>query len=312
MSHGAGFAADPDSSTDVRLFDSVIDTGDDGISIKSGNCSAQEMAARAGRGIHGTRQNIQRPAKNIHIYRTKVLSRNFCLGSATYGGIFNLLMEDCEIGDDEGSASWAIKYKSHQAYAGALVNHTYRRIKVGKLGATAHTAPHGHTGYFISVELRYHPLIPNRTCHVNMETLEGDCPIFQDIAFQDISVAGAASAGSIAGFEGDLLRGLTFSNVTFAPRPKQAWSCGYVDLSSFAARNVQPPLSCKSGPASAPSAACAAALSGSGCPHGPGVRGCRKCLGCRAPDRGGCSGARSEGAGCTAADIEGWCSSGSS
>ena len=58
------------------------------------------MAARAGRNIHGTKQTIQRPAKDIHIYRTKVLSRNFCLGSATYGGIFNLLVEDCELGDD--------------------------------------------------------------------------------------------------------------------------------------------------------------------------------------------------------------------
>jgi hypothetical protein len=59
-------------------------------------------------------------------------------------------MEDCEIGDDEGSASWGIKYKSHQNYAGALVNHTYRRIKVGKIGANAHTAPYGRTGYFMS------------------------------------------------------------------------------------------------------------------------------------------------------------------
>ena len=103
---------DPDSCTDVRLHDSIIDTGDDGISIKSGNVSAEEMAARAGRSIRGTKQTVQRPAKDIHIYRTKVLSRNFCLGSATYGGIFNLLVEDCEIGDDEGSASWGIKYKS--------------------------------------------------------------------------------------------------------------------------------------------------------------------------------------------------------
>ena len=90
---------DPDSCTDVRLHDSIIDTGDDGISIKSGNVSVEGMAARAGRNIHGTKQTIQRPTKNVHIYRTKILSRNFCLGSATYGGIFNLMMEACELGD---------------------------------------------------------------------------------------------------------------------------------------------------------------------------------------------------------------------
>ena len=160
-------------------------------------------------------------------------------------------MEDCEIGDDEGSASWAIKYKSHQNYAGALVNHTYRRIRVGKLGATAHTAPHRGTGFFISIELRYHPLIPNRTCHVNVETLEGDCPIFKDIAFEDITVAGATRAGDINGFVGDPLRGLTFKNVSFLSElpSSRGWNCGYTDLASFSAVNVQPQLTCHSGEA---------------------------------------------------------------
>ena len=237
---------DPDSCTNVRLHDSIIDTGDDGISIKSGNTSVEEMAARAGRNIPHTKQTIQRPSKDIHIYRTKVLSRNFCLGSATYGGIMNLLMEDCELGDDKGSMPWAIKYKSHQSYAGALVNHTYRRLKVGKM---APTWQQPRAGFFISIELRYHPLIPNRSCHVNLETLEGDCPIFKDITFEDIAVAGAMRAGDINGFKGDLLKGLSFKNVTFAKKPVGGWSCGYTDLASFSAVDVAPPLSCRSGEA---------------------------------------------------------------
>ena len=126
------------------------------------------------------------------------------------------------------------------------VNHTYRRIKVGKIGAQAHTYPYGRTGYFMSIELRYHPLIPNRTCHVNLETLEGDCPIFKDIAFEDISIAGAVSAGNINGFKGDLLQGLRFKNVTFVEEPKSGWTCGYTDLASFSAVNVKPPLHCSS------------------------------------------------------------------
>lgn len=64
---------DPDSCTDVVLRDSIIDTGDDGISIKSSNSSEP--------GSH----HIQMPCSNIHIYRTKILSRNYCIGSATYG-----------------------------------------------------------------------------------------------------------------------------------------------------------------------------------------------------------------------------------
>lgn len=81
---------DPDSCTDVVLHDTVIDTGDDGISIKSGNSTAC-------RSCH----HIQIPSKNTHIYRTKILSRNYCIGSATYGGVEDLVMEDCEIGDDK-------------------------------------------------------------------------------------------------------------------------------------------------------------------------------------------------------------------
>ena len=194
---------DPDSCTDVVLHDSIIDTGDDGISIKSGNSTACK-----------TCHHIQMPAKNIHIYRTNILSRNFCIGSATFGGVVDLVMEDCTIGDDTGSSPWAFKYKSHQNYAGKMVNHTFRRIKVGKIAANTYQQPHG--GYFLSIQLRYHPLIQNRTCQVNRATGEGDCPIFQDITFEDITIKGADCAGNIAGFKGDLLEGLTFRACTHA------------------------------------------------------------------------------------------------
>lgn len=181
---------------------------DDGISIKSGNST--EPGAK----------HIQMPARNIHIFRTKVLSRNFCVGSATFGGVYDLVMEDSEIGDDEGSSPWAIKYKSHQQYAGTMKNHTYRRLRVGKIAPNSYQQRNG--GYFLSIELRYHPLIPNRSCHVNYEANEGDCPIFQDIRFEDIRVTGAARAGDINGFQGDQLQGLAFRNVVcvlsrFAP-----------------------------------------------------------------------------------------------
>mgnify|MGYP001452294961 CR=1 FL=1 len=67
---------DPDSCVDVILRDSYIDTGDDGISIKSMN-STQKGS-----------EHIMMPSKNIHIYNTKILSRNVCIGSATFGGVY--------------------------------------------------------------------------------------------------------------------------------------------------------------------------------------------------------------------------------
>eukprot|EP00927_Polykrikos_kofoidii_P077578 TRINITY_DN74510_c0_g1_i1.p1 TRINITY_DN74510_c0_g1~~TRINITY_DN74510_c0_g1_i1.p1 ORF type:complete len:456 (+),score=62.94 TRINITY_DN74510_c0_g1_i1:56-1369(+) len=219
---------DPDSCTDVVLHDSLIDTGDDGISVKSGNST--EIGSK----------HIQVPSRNIHIYRTKILSRNFCVGSATFGGVYDMVMEDCEVGDDNGSSSWAFKYKSHQQYPGSLKNHTYRRIRVGRIAPNDYQQKNG--GYFMSIELRYHPLIPNRTCH------KWDCPLFENIHFEDIRATGASRAGDINGFDGDLLKGLTFRNVTFAEAPEQGWSCAYVDTKSFSAIDVDPPLSCSSGP----------------------------------------------------------------
>ena len=160
---------------------------------------------------------------------------------------------------------------------------------------------------FLSIELRYHPLIPNRTCHVNVATNEGDCPIFEDIRFEDIVVTGAVRAGDIAGFKGDLLRGLTFKNLTFRTKPKTGWSCGYVDMDSFSAVGVAPPLKCTNGPAGYPGPTCVAALVGAHCKHGPGVRGCLKCLGCHSPHQGGCNGTEGRKAGCSDVDMETWC-----
>ena len=74
---------DPDSCVDVILRDSYIDTGDDGISIKSMN-STQPGS-----------EHIMMPSKNIHIYNTKILSRNVCIGSATFGGVYVVVI-DCE------------------------------------------------------------------------------------------------------------------------------------------------------------------------------------------------------------------------
>ena len=67
----------------------------------------------------------------------------------------------------------------------------------------------------------------------------------------------AARAGDINGFKGDLLDGLVFRNLTFEETPKGLWSCGYVNLTSFVAEDVTPPLSCSAGPAAVIAAAAA-------------------------------------------------------
>jgi hypothetical protein len=217
---------DPDSCVNVVLRHSLIDTGDDGISIKSMNSTVPGSS------------HIMMPTRNVHIHHTKVLSRNVCIGSATFGGVHDVVVEDCEIGDLEGSSPWAIKYKSHQNSPGPMSNHTWRRLRVGKIWSNPYQQP--DAGYFMSIELLYHPLIPHRACE------SWNCPTFENISFVDISIAAAQRAGGIHGLPGDPLRGLVFRNVTFETLPKIGWNCGFVDIATFEAEGVVPPLQCKS------------------------------------------------------------------
>jgi hypothetical protein len=66
-----------------------------------------------------------------------------------FSGVYDVVMEDCEIGDDLGSSPWAIKYKSHQSYVGTLRNHTYRRLRIGRIASNTYQQP--HAGYFMSI-----------------------------------------------------------------------------------------------------------------------------------------------------------------
>ena len=198
---------DPDSCVNVVLRDSLIDTGDDGISIKSSNSSRDKR--------------VQMPSRNIHIFNTTILSRNVCIGSATYGGIYDILVEDCVIGDANGSSPWAIKYKSHRYYPGAMVNHTFRRLSVGKIAPNSYQQPDGGTAFIITLDYGKKRRDPPPPCPTM-------CPLFQDIHFEDITVLGAAKPGFISGEPNDFLKGLHFKNVSFVEKPKKDWFCRYV------------------------------------------------------------------------------------
>ena len=213
---------DPDSSTNVVLRDSFIDTGDDGISIKSSNSSRNK--------------HIQMPSRNIHIFNTTILSRNVCIGSATFGGIYDILIEDCIIGDDKGSSPWAIKYKSHRYFPGAMINHTFRRLKFGKIAPNNYQQPDGGQAFIITLDYGEKKRNPPPACPTM-------CPLFQNITFEDITIQGALQAGIIHGEPNDLLKGLRFHNITFVEKPTRGWHCQYV-ADDFIATNVSPMLKC--------------------------------------------------------------------
>lgn len=113
---------DPDSVQNMLLTDSYISVGDDGISIKSDNITNAQG------------ENVQVPTRNITMRRLHVMSRNWCIGSSTFGGVYDILFEDSMVGDVHNLSNtvpWAFKFKSHEYDPGSIENVTVRRIQVG-------------------------------------------------------------------------------------------------------------------------------------------------------------------------------------
>jgi polygalacturonase len=109
---------DPDSCTNVVIDGCHVDVGDDGISLKSGP--------------HDVTGELL-PTANVTITRTTVLSRNVAIGSACFGGIYNVTMTDSVIGDDQGSCPWAVKAKTHVPNGGVVSGVTFTNLTLGAI-----------------------------------------------------------------------------------------------------------------------------------------------------------------------------------
>lgn len=203
---------DPDSCVDCLVEDCHIDVGDDGVSIKAYDVVGVGPA----------------PCRDVTVRRTKVLSRNICVGAATQGGVSNILFEDVSIGDPNTVTSpWAIKFK---VSTGDLQNITFRRLEIGKIGNTPWMYP---------------KTAPGQAFYINVEGGRGASPpTMNGLTFEDISVVSVKSVGHING-PASCMRNLTFRNVTVGEGG--GWEgCHNVDLASFVNDTVSPPLKCSS------------------------------------------------------------------
>ena len=217
---------DPDSCVNCVIEDCHVDSGDDGISIKSYNYSY----------VPGPT-----PCKNVTIRRTTVLSRNVCLGASTSGGVFDVTFEDIILGDQAtASLPWAIKFKIS---AGVIENVTFRRIQIGPVGDTPWMYPDDRAGAFM-IDFFDH----NRSDPVTW---------VRNIAFEDINVVSAKILGHISGpgscIDGLIVRNLTVGkgrlnhvNATTNILPRQlGWGgCTGVDRTDAVIDGVVPPLVC--------------------------------------------------------------------
>ncbi|OEU22184.1 pectin lyase-like protein [Fragilariopsis cylindrus CCMP1102] len=193
---------DPDSCENVLIDSCYIDTGDDGISIKE---------------------------------FTYIVSRNWCIGSATFCGIYDILFEDSTIGDPYTVTSpWAIKFKSHLYYPGPMENITIRCIVMGKIGPTPWMYPN-QPGSVLLLGLSYGNGPPSKG--------RSGKPILKNVTFEDITAMSAGVAGKIQGVPEDCLQGLTLRNISVLDGEAN-WRCNHIDLSTLTISNVYPPVSC--------------------------------------------------------------------
>ena len=103
---------DIESSSNVRILDSIVDVGDDGIALKSGS------------GPDGIKDNI--PTKNVLIKgcTVKAAHGGTVIGSETAAEISGLIAEDCLLdGTDRG-----IRIKSRRTRGGIIRDVVFRRI----------------------------------------------------------------------------------------------------------------------------------------------------------------------------------------
>ena len=222
---------DPDSCEDVLITDSYISVGDDAISIKSDNITADGGA------------RVMVPTRNVTMRRLAIRSRNWCLGSSTFGGIYDILFEDSTIGDPADDPAdplspvpWAIKFKSHEFFPGSIENVTVRRVRIGTVAATPWMYPasraKGAFGAF-QLGLTYSGKPPKRS----------GTPYVRNVTFEDVHVVSSGFPGRVTGLPESCFDSLTFQNVTFGETvasPK--WVCANVQHSSFVHDGVVPPF----------------------------------------------------------------------
>jgi exo-poly-alpha-galacturonosidase len=168
---------DVDSCRRVRIRNCDIQSHDDCISIKSG------------RDEDGLRVN--RPSEDIVVEHTRFGYGHgaVALGSETSGGIRNVEVRDCVVGDDNWAA---VRFKSAPARGGVMEDITYRNIQL--------------RGVYSAFEM-------NLAWSGPRTNSSHGPPAIRNVKL--INVSGTAdSGGLIAGLTNSLIRNVSFSNCT--------------------------------------------------------------------------------------------------
>jgi polygalacturonase len=170
---------DPESSTDVLIEDTLFDTGDDCIAIKSGrNADGRRLAA---------------PTRNVVIRgcRMRAGHGGITIGSEMTGGVSDVYAERCAMSSPD--LDRGLRIKTNAMRGGVVENVFLRDIQIGRVRRAA-----------VEVDMQYE---------------EGDrgpyVPVVRNVRVERMSVESAAYAFWVAALERSPLQGLFVSASTF-------------------------------------------------------------------------------------------------
>ncbi len=170
---------DPESSRDILVENTLFDTGDDCIAIKSG------------RNGDGRRVNV--PSENI-VIRNCIMKDGHggvVLGSECTGGIRNVFVENCEM--DSPELDRALRFKNNAIRGGVLENVFMRNVRIGQVGEAV-----------VTIDLLYE------------EGANGAFkPVVRNVQLDNITSSASPRVLYIRGFEGAVIDGIRISNSTF-------------------------------------------------------------------------------------------------
>ncbi|HEX8429829.1 MAG TPA: glycoside hydrolase family 28 protein [Longimicrobium sp.] len=177
---------DPDSSVDVLIERCVFNTGDDGVAVKSGR---DADAWRVGQ-----------PTENVIVRNCEMNSdaNGLVIGSEMSGGVRNVFMENCRIGNATNSG---IYFKSNLDRGGSVENIHIRNVQVGDAGTFIHftTEYHGYRGGNFPTRFQNVSLdgITCRSAKRGIYAVGVPQAVLRDITLRDITVARALQSHDI-------------------------------------------------------------------------------------------------------------------
>ena len=180
-SHGPNNdGCDPEACRDVLIEDTVFDTGDDCIAIKSG------------RNNDGRRIGI--PTENVVVRRCTMKDGHggVTIGSEISGGCRNVFVEDCTM--DSPNLDRAIRFKSNAVRGGVVENIFVRNVTVGTVADAA-----------LQIDFVYE------------EGANGPHkPVVRNLVIENMTVTNAKRVLDVQGFPGSEISGVRIHNSKFS------------------------------------------------------------------------------------------------